>query len=104
MNGVAIRDVRNHSAPARYLVHLVYLDSAVCSPEPSITALTLTELSVGPHTARSDEQRTARQAPLQQAEADFEPIPFDGAAARAFGNVTASLRASERKPTGPTMR
>ena len=32
------------------------------------------------------------------AEATFEPLPFDAAAARAFGAVAASLRASGRKP------
>jgi tRNA(fMet)-specific endonuclease VapC len=39
----------------------------------------------------------ARQAHLRQAEADFEPIPFDAAAARAFGRVAMNLRDSGRK-------
>jgi predicted nucleic acid-binding protein len=34
---------------------------------------------------------------LQQAEADFEPLPFDAQSARAFGRVAASLRAEGRK-------
>jgi predicted nucleic acid-binding protein len=34
---------------------------------------------------------------LQQVEADFDPIPFDASAARAFGRVAAQLRASGRK-------
>jgi len=55
-------------------------------------------LSVGPLVARSDEERAARQAHLQQAEADFEPLPFDAAAARAFGRVAAALRHAARKP------
>ena len=41
----------------------------------------------------------ARQAHLQQAETDFDPIPFDAAAARAFARVTASLRRSGRTGT-----
>jgi predicted nucleic acid-binding protein len=57
------------------------------------------ELTVGPLVATSDEERAARQAHLQQAEADFEPIPFDANAARAFGQVAASLRRSGRKTT-----
>jgi hypothetical protein len=65
--------------------------------EPYITAITLAELSVGPLVARSDQERAARQAHLQQAESDFDPIPFDAAAARAFGQVAASLRRSGRK-------
>src|SRR3954452_2553197 len=67
--------------------------------EPLITAVTLAELSVGPLVARTEEERAARQAHLQQAEADFDPIPFDAAAARAFGQVAASLRRSGRKST-----
>jgi tRNA(fMet)-specific endonuclease VapC len=66
--------------------------------EPLITAITLAELSVGPHVAGSEEERAARQAHLQQAEADFDPLPFDAAAARAFGRVAASLRRTGRKP------
>jgi predicted nucleic acid-binding protein len=62
-----------------------------------ITAVTLAELSVGPLVARTDEERVARQAHLQQAETDFDPIPFDAAAARAFGGVAASLRRTGRK-------
>lgn len=63
-----------------------------------ISAVTLAELSVGPHVAASPDERAARQAHLQQAEADFEVVPFDGAAARAFGAVAASLRVAGRKP------
>lgn len=65
--------------------------------QPLITAVTLAELSVGPLVADDDGERAARQAHLQQAEADFEPIPFDAAAARSFGQVAASLRRAGRK-------
>ena len=58
----------------------------------------MAELTVGPLVARTDEERAARQAHLQQAEADFEPLPFDAPAARAFGQVAASLRRAGRKP------
>lgn len=80
------------------LIDLAQLDPESLPAEPSITAITLAELSVGPHVARSEEERAARQAHVQQAEADFDPIPFDAAAARAFGRVAASLRAAGRKP------
>lgn len=72
-------------------------DAAVLPAEPVITAVTLAELSVGPLVARSDQERAARQAHLQQAEADFDALPFDQAAARAFGQVAASLRRAGRK-------
>ena len=62
-----------------------------------ISAITLAELSVGPLVARNDPDRIARQSVLQQVEADFDPIPFDAAAARAFGRVAAELRASGRR-------
>ena len=80
------------------LLDLGALDPRSLPTEPSITAITLAELSVGPLVARTVPERSARQAHLQQAEADFEPIPFDAAAARAFGRVSASLRSSARKP------
>jgi tRNA(fMet)-specific endonuclease VapC len=63
-----------------------------------ISAVTLAELSVGPIVARTASDRAARQAHLQQAEADFEPLPFDAASARAFGRVAAALRSAGRKP------
>ena len=74
-------------------------DAAVLPAEPLITAVTLAELSVGPLLARDERERAARQAYLQQAEADFDPLPFDAAAARAFGRVAASLRRAGRKTT-----
>jgi len=66
--------------------------------EPLITAITLAELSVGPLVAATDADRAARQAHLQAAESDFEPLSFDAAAARAFGAVAASLRRLGRTP------
>lgn len=75
-----------------------FQDSAILPQEPLITAVTLAELSVGPLVARNDAERAARQAHLQQAESDFEPLPFDAAAARVFGRVAASLRRAGRKP------
>lgn len=64
---------------------------------PTITAVTLAELAVGPLVTEDPRARSARQMHLQQAEADFDPLPFDAAAARAFGPVAASLRRSGRK-------
>jgi tRNA(fMet)-specific endonuclease VapC len=66
---------------------------------PWISAVTLAELSVGPLVATDDRERAARLAHLQQAEADFDPLPFDADAARAFGQVAASLRRSGRTTT-----
>jgi tRNA(fMet)-specific endonuclease VapC len=66
--------------------------------EPLISTITLAELSVGPLVARTESEREARLAHLQQAEAVFDPLPFDADAARVFGRVAASLRRAGRKP------
>lgn len=71
-------------------------DPAALPDEPLISAVTLAELSVGPLLARDERERAARQAHLQQAEADFDPLPFDRAAAHSFGQIAASLRRSGR--------
>ena len=74
-------------------------DATNLPDEPVITAVTLAELSVGPLVTDDDRERATRQAHLQQAESDFEPLPFDAEAARAFGRVAASLRRAGRKPS-----
>lgn len=77
-------------------------DASVLPDEPLIAAITLAELAVGPLVAADEGERARRQAHLQQAEADFEPLPFDADAARAFGIVAASLRRRGRKTTART--
>jgi tRNA(fMet)-specific endonuclease VapC len=72
-------------------------DPNVLPDEALISAVTLAELSVGPLVAAGRE-RESRQAVLQQAEADFVPLPFDAEAARAFGRIAAALRRAGRKP------
>jgi predicted nucleic acid-binding protein len=74
-------------------------DATLVPEHPLITAVTLAELSAGPLVACTDEERAVRQAHLQQAEADFEPLPFDDAAARAFGRVAASRCGAGRNVT-----
>jgi predicted nucleic acid-binding protein len=59
-------------------------DPATLPVEPLITAVTLAELSVGSLVAN---------------DADFEPLPFDAASARAFGRVAAAMRRAGRKPS-----
>ncbi len=81
------------------LILLGRIDDVAALPDDAfITAVTLAELSVGPLVASNEHERVARQAHLQAAEADFDPLPFDAAAARAFGAVAASLRRNGRKP------
>lgn len=72
-------------------------DPATLPDQSVISAITLAELSVGPQIALDPAEGAARQAHLQQAESDFDAIPFDAAAARAFGVVAAALRSAGRK-------
>jgi tRNA(fMet)-specific endonuclease VapC len=65
--------------------------------EPLISVVTLAELSVGPLIADDETERAVRQAWLQVTEASFDPLPFDAAAARAFGRLASDLRRSGRK-------
>jgi predicted nucleic acid-binding protein len=75
--------------------------------EMAISAVTLAELSAGPHEVRPDTEQDAyfeaaerarRLDVLQRAVYEFDPIPFDADAARAYGRVTAAVIAVSRKP------
>jgi len=75
--------------------------------EMAISAVTLAELSAGPHQVRPDTEQDAyfeaaerarRLDVLQRAEHGFDPIPFDADAARAYGRVTAAVIGAGRKP------
>jgi tRNA(fMet)-specific endonuclease VapC len=73
------------------------IDPASLPQLARISAVTLAELSVGPLVAEDPAEQASRTAHVQQAESDFDPLPFDADAARAFGRVAASLRRSGRK-------
>ncbi|HWG13419.1 MAG TPA: type II toxin-antitoxin system VapC family toxin [Streptosporangiaceae bacterium] len=75
--------------------------------EMAISAVTLAELSAGPHEVRPSSEQTAyeehaerarRLDVLQRAENEFDPISFDAEAARIYGRVTAAVVAAGRKP------
>lgn len=63
-----------------------------------ITAVTLGELSFGPHATDDPVKRAGRVAVLQHAEATFDPLPYDQGAARLFGQICAAVRAAGREP------
>ena len=86
-----------------------WIDPAELPDEMAISAVTLAELSAGPHEVRrNDEQdmydehaeRARRLEILQRAESEFDPVPFDAEAARIFGRVTAAVIAAGPKPRG----
>ncbi|TDC18272.1 type II toxin-antitoxin system VapC family toxin [Streptomyces sp. 8K308] len=75
--------------------------------EMAISAITLAELSAGPHQVRSSTEqdhyeehaeRARRTDILQRAENEFDPIPFDADAARIYGRVCAAVIGAGRTP------
>ncbi len=76
------------------------LDPADLPDESLISAVTLAELSVGPHATDDPAERAARQAHLQQAEADFTPLAFDArrACPRSRRRLPASRRSRASRP------
>ncbi len=80
------------------VVHLAALDGSRLPAEMVISAVTLAELSAGPHHAADPVERARRMSVLQHVEATFEPLLFDTEAARAFGLVSAAILAAGRKP------
>jgi predicted nucleic acid-binding protein len=75
--------------------------AAALPDEAAISAITAAELAAGPHLAGSPGEAAKRQVRLQEVESRFEPIPFDGAAARSYGLVVAAVAGQRRKPRSP---
>ncbi|HEX3325335.1 MAG TPA: type II toxin-antitoxin system VapC family toxin [Solirubrobacterales bacterium] len=82
------------------VVGLGSIDTARFPAEIAISALTLAELSGGPHAAADEVTRARRQLHLQQVEACFEALPFDPSCARAYGQIYAAVHDTGRKPRG----
>jgi predicted nucleic acid-binding protein len=67
--------------------------------QATITAVTLAELSQGPHLATDEATRAARTERLQVAERTYRaPLPFDETAARRYGTLVALVLAAGRHP------
>lgn len=66
--------------------------------EMAISAITAAELAAGPQLAATPSEAAKRQQRLQEVEAKFEPVPFDGAAVRSYGLVVAAVVGEGRKP------
>ncbi len=78
------------------VIDLPVLPPDVLPAELVVSAVTLAELAAGPHATDDVAERAARQQRLQWVEATFDPLPFDAAAARAYGRVVAAVRAAGR--------
>src|SRR6266540_192181 len=68
--------------------------------ELAISAVTLAELTAGPHATADPAERARRQDRLQRTEVTFEPLPVDRAVARAYGRVYAAVAVAGRKARG----
>jgi len=82
------------------VVELERIDAASLPVEVAISAITMAELAAGPHATSDTDERARRQDRLQRAEAAFDPLPFDGEAARAYGRIYAAVVAQGRKARG----
>jgi len=82
------------------VIELERLDPSKLPIEVAVSALTMAELAAGPHAASDADERGRRQDRLQRAEAAFDPLPFDGEAARAYGRIYAAVTAAGRTARG----
>jgi predicted nucleic acid-binding protein len=81
-------------------IDLERIDPSGLPVELAVSAVTMAELAAGPHATADVEERARRQDRLQRAEAAFDAIPFDSAAARAYGRIYAAVTAAGRKARG----
>lgn len=82
------------------VIDLERIDAADLPAELAVSAVTLAELAAGPHATADAAERARRQDRLQRAEATFDPLPFDTAAARAYGRIYAAVVSRGRKARG----
>jgi len=82
------------------VIDLESIDPLDLPREVAVSAVTMAELAAGPHATSDPAERARRQERLQRAEATFDPLPCDAAAARAYGRVWAAVRLAGRKARG----
>jgi len=82
------------------VIDLGQIDPEKLPDEIAISAVTMAELAAGPHASSDPAERARRQDRLQRAEANFDPLPVDGAVARAYGRIYATVAAAGRKARG----
>lgn len=89
--------------PVGVLDTCTYLDLGELDPQklpetPEITAITLAELNQGVAMARNPVSRAQRSEQLGAAIVEFEPLPFDEAAATRYGTLVALTIAADHDP------
>jgi hypothetical protein len=82
------------------VIDLDELDPSRLPVEVAVSAITMAELAAGPYATTDADVRARRQDRLQRAEAAFDPLSFDGDAARAYGRIFSAVVAAGRKARG----
>jgi len=82
------------------VIGLEAIEPAGLPVQAAVSAVTVAELAAGPHATSDALERARRQDRLQRVEATFDPLPFDAAAARAYGRLYAAVAAAGRKARG----
>lgn len=100
MPGSAALGERHQSGvlDTRTYIDLHALDPAVLPEIPELTAITMAELHQGVAMASDGLVRATRTEKLGAAIVDFEPLPFDAAAATRYGTLVALTLATNRDP------
>jgi predicted nucleic acid-binding protein len=82
------------------VIDLDDVDPSQLPLEVAVSAITMAQLAAGPHATTDPDVKGRRQDRLQRAEATFDPLPFDGDAARGYGRIVAAVVAAGRKARG----
>ena len=72
------------------------IDNSLLPDETAISAITVAELAAGPHATQDEFERAVRQHRLQWVAVRWDPLPFDGDVARAYGLIYAAMRVRGR--------
>ena len=78
------------------IIDFKVVDNSLLPDVAAISAITVAELAAGPHATQDEIERARRQHRLQWVVARWDPLPFDGDVARAYGLIYAAMRASGR--------
>ncbi len=74
------------------VIDLERIDPDILPEDTAISAITLAEITAGPHAVVDREERARRQDRVLWAASRWDPLPFDVASARAYGRIFMVLR------------
>lgn len=81
------------------MIDLPEIDTqALTADQYYISVVTIAELAAGTHASAKPSVRATRLRRLQSVESRFDPLLFDAAAARSYGQVFAAVQQAGRQP------